>query len=142
MDAVALAVIKGIVDGVDLKFAGVARTRIDLADRQASPEAAPDGLLQFHDDLFELRIGDRGKRLGDDAGAEDLLQDSDHNAPQLSLRGAKRRGNLFSPMDIKVAIASLYSQRRLKDFLNGLTTGTMGDRSLRSLGRRTKRPLC
>src|SRR5512143_3617783 len=90
MDAVALAIIKGIVDGVDLKFAGVARTRIDLADRQASPAAAPDGLLQFHADLFELRVGDRGKRLGNDAGAEALFENSYHNAPDLSLTAETR----------------------------------------------------
>ena len=46
MDTEPLAVVDGIVDGMDLKFAPVARTRVDLPDREASLEALLNDLLQ------------------------------------------------------------------------------------------------
>lgn len=81
MDAEALAVVEGIVDRMDLELAPVARTGIDLADREASPEAPLDDLLQLYADLLDLRVGDGRERLGDDAGTEYLLKDSDHKTP-------------------------------------------------------------
>ena len=83
MDAEALAVVDGVVHGVDLELAGVARTRVYLADREASPEPASDDLLQLDADLFEFRIGNGWERLGNDAGMENLFKDADHTAPNI-----------------------------------------------------------
>ena len=47
MDTEPLAVVKGIVDRMDLELASVARAGIDLADRKTSPEAPLNDLLQL-----------------------------------------------------------------------------------------------
>ena len=44
MNAEAFAVVVGIVQGVDLELAAVARARVHLADREAAAEAPRDGL--------------------------------------------------------------------------------------------------
>ena len=74
LDAEPLDVVVGIVERVDLELAAVARTGVDLADRSARPRVAQDLALQ-RVAVTRSVIGGGGARLGDDAGAGDLLED-------------------------------------------------------------------
>jgi hypothetical protein len=85
VDAEALAVVKGVVQAVDLELAAVSRPRIHLPDRQAAFEAPADHLLELHADLLDPGIGDRRDRLRDDARAEYLPEDSDHKTSNLRI---------------------------------------------------------
>src|SRR5574340_1130417 len=62
------------VDGVDFEFATVARAGVDVADRHRLPVHLEDVRVQcLHAGAqAEVRLG---RRLGDDAGLEYLLQD-------------------------------------------------------------------
>src|SRR5207245_4658063 len=53
-DAEALDVVEGVVERVDLELAGVAGSRIDLADRETAPEAPRDGAAELRAEALEL----------------------------------------------------------------------------------------
>ena len=75
-DAEALDVVIGVGQRVNFQLAAVARSGIDLADRQRASEYAQDCFLQPGDDDHLVR--GRGRRLGLDAALGDLAQDVEH----------------------------------------------------------------
>jgi len=76
MNAEPFAVIKRVVDGMDLQFAAVARTRIDLPYGKTSPEMLADGLFKLCAYLNYFLFSSRWKWFGYDAGPENLTKNS------------------------------------------------------------------
>ncbi len=76
MDPVALEVVVGVVQRLDLEFAAVAGAGIDLADRQRATEHLADPCLQLA--FGPLQVGEPGRRLAEDAGAGDVLENVEH----------------------------------------------------------------
>ena len=74
MDAETLAIVNRIINRMYLKFTSIARTGIYLADGETALEAPPYDLLEPYGDFFELRVGNRRKRLGDDTGMKYLFE--------------------------------------------------------------------
>ena len=78
LDAQAFEVVVGIVEGVDLELAAVARAGVDLADRQRAAERAQDlGVQALAHAQF---VRGRRRRLGYDADLQDLAQGRDHRS--------------------------------------------------------------
>ena len=77
LQAEALYVVDRVVHGMDLELAAVARARIDLADDQRAAEHLQDlglDLRRAGAPVFACP----GRFLADEAGAQDLEQDRDH----------------------------------------------------------------
>src|SRR3954469_24671139 len=76
-DAEPFDVVVGIVQGVDFQFAAIARTRIDLPDRERATEYVKDVALNAL--RFEPhRIAGFGRGFGAYPGAHDLFDDGPH----------------------------------------------------------------
>jgi hypothetical protein len=78
-NAQALEVVVRIVEGVDLELAAVARSGVDLADH----ERAAEELQHFGLDLRCLHaelVVRLGRRFADDAGADDLEEEGNHES--------------------------------------------------------------
>jgi hypothetical protein len=63
-EAEPLDVVKGVVEGVDLEFAAVARAGIDLADRQAAPQPTARRVVDLPGQFGERGIVRCRRRLG------------------------------------------------------------------------------
>src|SRR5207302_4803317 len=73
--AEALDVVEGVVERVDLELAGVAGSRIDLADRETAPQAPRDGAAQLGSESLQFPRGLRTQ--GFRAGlAQEVLEES------------------------------------------------------------------
>ena len=82
MQSETFQVIKGVVERVDLEFAPVARTGINLPNREAAAQtparSAPNAGAQLSQHLF---IRDR-RRFGQRAAHETLEENSAHGCPK------------------------------------------------------------
>jgi hypothetical protein len=74
MYAEPLAVVNGVVHGVDLQLAAVAGARIHLPDGEAAVEFPSDRFLQLRADLDDLRLDPGLERFGDNACAKSLVK--------------------------------------------------------------------
>ena len=72
-DAQSFEVVIGVADGVYLQFAAVARTGIDLPDRERATESIQDLLLQTLFDMAYCLVRLR-RRFGLDARLDDLFE--------------------------------------------------------------------
>ena len=75
MDAEPLAVVDGVIHGMELQFAGITGAGIHRADGQAPMETPPYGLFQFLPDFFYLFLNPGWERFCDDTGSKYLMQD-------------------------------------------------------------------
>ena len=73
----AFEIVEGVVEGVDLKLAAIARAGIDLADGEAAAETAPRGRVEVSCKRRHLRVG-RRQRLGEGGAGEALEEELAH----------------------------------------------------------------
>jgi hypothetical protein len=68
---------------MDFEFAGIAGSGIDLADGQRAAEDAQDLVVQPVDLALGAVFAGRLRRLGEDAGAEDVAKQWNHRSTPL-----------------------------------------------------------
>jgi hypothetical protein len=78
--AEALQVVEGVSQRVDLELAAIARSGVDLADRQRAAEPAARCPVDAARELGEARIVGRGRRLGEGGLEQALEQQLAHGA--------------------------------------------------------------
>jgi len=87
VDTEPLAVVDSVVHGVELQFTAVARSGIDLANGETAVKGLSDPIFQLGADDGDFGLDPGREWLGDDAGAEYLVENPQHvNLTSIRLR--------------------------------------------------------